>query len=52
MIQDHTVNILDWIQYEKVKWLQIIPCSFVMNDELWNLMPVYDSARRQIWDYL
>ena len=22
MIQDHTVNILGWIQYEKVKWLQ------------------------------
>ncbi len=31
-----------------------IPWSFVMNDELWNLMPVYDSARRQgyeIWNY-
>ena len=22
MIQDNTVNILGWIQYEKVKWLQ------------------------------
>ena len=22
MIQDHTVSILGWIQYEKVKWLQ------------------------------
>ena len=98
MIQDHTVNILGWIQYEKVKWLQnnnpevpglvykltpteekvrklkkvrdlwqdimevqeirdvftgqpvkevkntiliiLIPWSFVMNDELWNLMPM------------
>ena len=95
--QDHTVNILGWIQYEKVKWLQnnnpevpglvykltpteekvrklkkvrdlwqdimevqeirdvftgqpvkkkkydidhFIPWSFVMNDELWNLMPM------------
>lgn len=97
MIQDHTVSILGWIQYEKVKWLQnnnpeipglvyklapmdekmrklnnvrklweavldnqpivdvfknspidkgnydvdhFIPWSFVMNDELWNLMPM------------
>ena len=22
LIQDNTVNILGWIQYEKVKWLQ------------------------------
>lgn len=100
MIQDHTVSILGWIQFEKVKWLQnnnpevpglvyklapmdekmrklnhvrklwegildlrevrdvftekpvvsrqydvdhFIPWSFVMNDELWNLMPM-DSA--------
>lgn len=100
MIQDQTVPILGWIQYEKVKWLQnnnpevpgliyklapmdekmrklnhvrklwteilrmneirdvftgesirdkqydvdhFIPWSFVMNDELWNLMPM-DSA--------
>lgn len=100
MIQDHTVNILGWIQYEKVKWLQnnnpevpgliyklvpmdekmrklsnvrklwegiltvqeirdvftgqavkckqydvdhFIPWSFVMNDELWNLMPMDSS---------
>ncbi|SDM47677.1 HNH endonuclease domain-containing protein [Lachnospira pectinoschiza] len=100
MIQDNTVAILSWIQYEKVKWLQnnnpevpslvyklepmdenvrklskvhklwdaimdvspvidvfkgsvidesaydvdhFIPWSFVMNDELWNLMPM-DSA--------
>ena len=100
MIQDNTVPILGWIQYEKVKWLQnnnpevpgliyklapinekmrklnsvrklwkavmdnqsivdvfknspivngnydvdhFIPWSFVMNDELWNLMPM-DSA--------
>ena len=100
MIQDNTVSILGWIQYEKVKWLQnnnpevpgliyklapmnekmrrlnsvrklweavldekpivdvfknspivkgsydvdhFIPWSFVMNDELWNLMPM-DSA--------
>lgn len=31
-----------------------IPWSFVMSDKLWNLMPVYDSARRQgyeIWNY-
>jgi hypothetical protein len=31
-----------------------IPWSFVMNDELWNLMPVYDSAKRQgyeVWNY-
>ena len=100
MIQDHTVSILGWIQYEKVKWLQnnnpevpgliyklapmdekmrklnnvrklwegiltisevrdvftdesvvskqydvdhFIPWSFVMNDELWNLMPMDSS---------
>lgn len=100
MIQDHTVSILDWIQYEKIKWLQtnnpevpglvyklapldekmrklgnvrklwegvldlepvtdvfngsriqkdnydvdhFIPWSFVMNDELWNLMPMDSS---------
>lgn len=100
MIQNHTVNILGWIQYEKVKWLQnnnpevpgliyklapmdekmrklnhvrklwegilavhevrdvftgqlietkkydvdhFIPWSFVMNDELWNLMPMDSS---------
>lgn len=97
MIQDNTVAILGWIQYEKMKWLQMnnpevpglvyklapldekmrklnnvrklwegimelqpvldiftgneivknkydvdhfIPWSFVMNDELWNLMPM------------
>lgn len=100
MIQDNTVTILGWIQYEKVKWLQnnnpevpglvykltpidekmrklnnvrklwegileisevrdvftdnpvvskqydvdhFIPWSFVMNDELWNLMPMDSS---------
>jgi hypothetical protein len=100
MIQDQTVTILGWIQYEKVKWLQnnnpevpglvyklvpidekmrklnnvrrlwkgildiskvidvftdkpvvssqydvdhFIPWSFVMNDELWNLMPMDSS---------
>lgn len=100
MIQDNTVNILGWIQLEKVKWLQannpevpglvyklsaedvkqrkldnarklwdavldikpivdvfkdeyidedkydldhFIPWSFVMNDELWNLMPMDSS---------
>lgn len=100
MIQDNTVSILGWIQYEKVKWLQnnnpevpglvyklapmdekmrklnkvrklwdgvlesgkvrdvftdqpvvpkqydvdhFIPWSFVMNDELWNLMPMVSS---------
>lgn len=100
MIQDHTVSILGWIQYEKIKWLQtnnpempglvyklapldekmrklgnvrklwegvldlepvtdvfngsriqkdnydvdhFIPWSFVMNDELWNLMPMDSS---------
>ena len=100
MIQDNTVNILGWVQYEKVKWLQnnnpevpgliyklapmdeklrklgkvrklwegildvspvqdvftgqpivakqydvdhFIPWSFVMNDELWNLMPMDSS---------
>ncbi len=100
MIQNHTVSILGWIQYEKVKWLQnnnpevpglvykllpmddkmrklgkarklwegilslqeirdvftgkpivpnqydvdhFIPWSFVMNDELWNLMPMDSS---------
>ena len=99
-IQDNTVSILGWIQYEKVKWLQnnnpevpglvyklvpmdeklrklekvrslwnmvldvspvmdvflgeeirknafdvdhFIPWSFVMNDELWNLMPMNSS---------
>lgn len=100
MIRDNTVNILGWIQLEKVKWLQnnnpevpglvyklapadekmrkltnarklwnavlnvvpivdvfkdelidtekydldhFIPWSFVMNDELWNLMPMDSS---------
>lgn len=100
MIQDNAVNIMGWIQYEKVKWLQsnnpevpgliyklapmdekmrklnkvrrlwegilsvrevrdvftgqpisakqydvdhFIPWSFVMNDELWNLMPMDSS---------
>ena len=100
MIQDNTVSILGWIQYEKVKWLQnnnpevpglvykllpmdekmrklgkvrelwegvlslrtitdvftkepimpgkydidhFIPWSFVMSDELWNLMPMDSS---------
>ena len=100
MIQDNTVAILGWIQYEKVRWLQnnnpevpglvyklapmdermrklgkvrklwagvleqteirdvftdrpvqpgnydidhFIPWSFVMNDELWNLMPMEAS---------
>lgn len=100
LIQDNTVNILGWIQYEKVRWLQnnnpevpglvyklapmdekirklgnvhklwdgilelyeirdvftgepvvpkrydvdhFIPWSFVMNDELWNLMPMDSS---------
>ena len=100
MIQDNTVNILGWIQFEKIKWLQsnnpevpglvyklspmdekmrklanvrklwqsimeirvvkdvftgkpvqsnaydvdhFIPWSFVMNDELWNLMPMDSS---------
>ncbi|MDO4650117.1 MAG: HNH endonuclease domain-containing protein [Eubacteriales bacterium] len=100
MIQDNTVSILGWIQYEKTKWLQMnnpevpgliyklapldekmrklnhvrklwegilsvqpvydvftgnvierkkydvdhfIPWSFVMNDELWNLMPMDSS---------
>ena len=100
LIQDNTVSILGWIQYEKVKWLQnnnpevpglvyklapldekmrklgnvrklwngimsqnvicdvytgealndisydidhFVPWSFVMNDELWNLMPMDSS---------
>jgi len=100
LIQDNTVSILGWIQFEKVKWLQnnnpevpglvyklapldekmrklnqarslwqsiieirpiidvfkdepiiqgkydidhFIPWSFVMNDELWNLMPMDSS---------
>ena len=104
MIQDNTVSILGWIQFEKVKWLQnnnpevpglvyklapmdekmrklsavrklwdtaldlnpledvftgkridvhqydvdhFIPWSFVMNDELWNLMPM-DSALNSV----
>lgn len=113
MIQDNTVSILGWIQYEKVKWLQnnnpevpgliyklapmdekmrklsnvrrlwegileihevkdvftgnpveprqydvdhFIPWSFVMNDELWNLMPMASalnsskSNRLPKWD--
>ena len=113
MIQDNTVSILGWIQYEKVKWLQnnnpevpglvyklapmdekmrklnnvrklwegilglsevrdvftgeavmpkqydvdhFIPWSFVMNDELWNLMPMDSSLnsaksnRLPTWD--
>lgn len=104
MIRDNAVNILGWIQYEKVKWLQrnnpevpgliyklkpldnktrkleqvkklwngildirpisnvfddtlikkekydidhFIPWSFVMNDELWNLMPM-DSKQNSV----
>lgn len=100
MIQDNSVSILGWIQYEKIKWLQnnnpdvpglvykltpldekmrkldnvrklwngimtedeicdvfngdslngksfdidhFVPWSFVMNDELWNLMPMDSS---------
>ncbi len=100
MIQDNTVEILGWIQFEKIKWLQnnnpdvpglvykleplnekmrklgnvrklwdaildtnsindvftgdiidknsfdvdhFVPWSFVMNDELWNLMPMDSS---------
>ena len=113
MVQDNTVSILGWIQYEKVKWLQnnnpevpglvyklapmdekmrklgkvrklwqgvleyreirdvftgetinpgqydidhFIPWSFVMNDELWNLMPMDSSLssaksnRLPLWD--
>ena len=113
MIQDNTVSILGWIQYEKVKWLQnnnpevpgliyklapldekmrklghvrklwdgildlrsindlftdnpierckydvdhFIPWSFVMNDELWNLIPMDSSInsaksnRLPAWD--
>ena len=113
MIQDNTVSILGWIQYEKVRWLQnnnpevpglvyklapmdekmrklgkvrklwegviachevrdvftgeqiqpkkydidhFIPWSFVMNDELWNLMPMDSSLnssksnRLPLWD--
>lgn len=113
MIRDNTVNILGWIQCEKVKWLQnnnpevpgliyklapldekvrklsnvrklwdgildmrsvvdvftdeaiaktkydvdhFIPWSFVMNDELWNLMPMdsslnsYKSNKLPVWD--
>ena len=113
MIQDNTVSILGWIQYEKVKWLQnnnpevpglvyklapldekmrklgkvrklwngilelteirdvfndnpiefkeydvdhFVPWSFVMNDELWNLMPmdsslnIIKSNKLPLWD--
>ena len=113
MIQDNSVSILGWIQYEKVKWLQnnnpevpglvhklapmdekmrrlgkvrklwagvlecrqvrdvftdepvrsgeydidhFIPWSFVMNDELWNLMPMdaslnsAKSNRLPLWE--
>ena len=113
MIQDNTVSILGWIQFEKVKWLQnnnpevpnlvyklapldekmrklgkvrklwngilelteirdvftdepikikeydvdhFVPLSFVMNDELWNLMPMESSLnsaknnRLPLWD--
>lgn len=109
MIQEHTVPILGWIQYEKVKWLQnnnpevpglvyklapmdekmrklshvrklwegvldirevrdvftdelvipkqydvdhFIPWSFVMNDELWNLMPMDSSLNNSKSDRL
>ena len=109
MIQDNTVAILGWIQYEKVKWLQnnnpevpglvykltpmdekmrklnkvrklwegiltlntvediftgksivpnkydvdhFIPWSFVMNDELWNLMPMDSSLNSSKSDHL
>ena len=103
MINDNTVEILGWIQYEKLKWLQnnnpevpslvyklrpgdnvrkldkvrnlwngildctaiqdvytsksinrdnydvdhFVPWSFVMNDELWNLMPMDSSLNSQ-----
>ena len=109
MIQDNTVSILGWIQFEKVKWLQnnnpevpglvyklapmdekmrklnnvrklwegildltevrdvftdkplisknydvdhFIPWSFVMNDELWNLMPMDSSLNSSKSNYL
>ncbi len=109
MIQDNTVTILGWIQYEKVRWLQnnnpevpglvyklapmdekmrklgrvrklwegvlalqeirdiftgevvhpgkydidhFIPWSFVMNDELWNLMPMDSSLNSSKSDRL
>ncbi|MCD8110760.1 MAG: HNH endonuclease [Clostridiales bacterium] len=109
MIQDNTVSILGWIQYEKTKWLQLnnpevpglvyklapldekmrklnnvrklwegvleiqpvfdiftgkpiehkkyevdhfIPWSFVMNDELWNLMPMDSSLNSSKSDNL
>ena len=109
MIQDNTVTILGWIQYEKLKWLQMnnpevpglvyklvpadgkmrklnnvrnlwegvleiqpindvftdkplfrkhydvdhfIPWSFVMNDELWNLMPMDSSLNSSKSDHL
>lgn len=103
MINDNTVEILGWIQYEKLRWLQnnnpevpglvyklrpgdnvrklekvrnlwngvldcveirdvynntkidvanfeidhFVPWSFVMNDELWNLMPMVSSLNSQ-----
>lgn len=112
MINDNTVEILGWIQYEKLKWLQnvnpevpglvyklkpgdnvrklehvrnlwngvirhtqvldiytgahiladyfdvdhFVPWSFVMNDELWNLMPMDSSLNSSksnnlpVWD--
>ena len=109
MIRDNTVSILGWIQYEKVRWLQMnnpevpglvyklapldekmrklgnvrklwegifelqpvvdvftdqlltkqqydvdhfIPWSFVMNDELWNLMPMDPSLNSSKSNYL
>ena len=38
MIQDNTVNILGWIQYEKVKWLQ-------------NNNPMFENCGRVFWKY-
>ena len=53
MIQDNTVNILGWIQYEKVKWLQN------NNPEvpglIYKLVPMNDKMRklsnvRKLWE--
>ena len=55
MIQDNTVNILGWIQYEKVKWLQnnnpevpgLIYKLAPMNEKMRKLSNV-----RKLWEWI
>ena len=53
MIQDNTINILGWIQYEKVKWLQ--NSNPEVPGLIYKLTPLDDKVRklskvRKLWD--